>query len=294
MLSALQSCSFLGLGEDERLLVIPLLLGAEPSAEGSAVLSGTVLRGRGGDRRLTGSQDHNLGGRKGQGEAALCLLTPQPARAIPSRLTQGEGTRPAPCSLRPAPCALLGAAVSPTLPEGCHQKTPLFPATDNNGGMKGKCPPVPGALLGWLLRPWTGGKPSSCSPFLHGGPCREVAAAAGAPRPPRGHPGWGFGVSFAALCESFPSGGCGVAPGGCWERSAGERGHALRHGVRAPGAEPLADGSGLGLRGAGVGFGRRPFERGRAVSCEPRRLSRARLGSRDLVAPSERSAFLYF
>lgn len=95
--------------------MIPRLVGAEPSAEGSAVLSGTVLRGRGGDQGLTGSQDHNLRGWKGQGEAALCLLTPQPARAIPSRLTQGEGTRP-------APCALLGAAVSPALPEGCHQK----------------------------------------------------------------------------------------------------------------------------------------------------------------------------
>lgn len=123
MLSALQSCSFLGLGEDERLLVIPLLLGAEPSAEGSAVLSGTVLRGRGGDHRLTGSQDHNLRGRKGQGEAALCLLTPQPARAIPSRLTQGEGTRPAPCSLRPA----RGRGV-PHPPGGMSPKNTIVPS----------------------------------------------------------------------------------------------------------------------------------------------------------------------
>lgn len=114
----------------------------------------------------------------------------------------------------------------------------------------------------------------------------------------RGHPGdtqdGDLGSRLQPCARVSPWGGCGVAPGGCWERSAGVRGHALRHGVRAPGAEPLADGSGLGLRGAGVGFGRRPFERGRAVSCEPRRLSRARLGSRDLVAPSERSAFLYF
>lgn len=215
MLSALRSCSFLLLGEkDERFLVIPLLLGAEPSAEGSAVLSGTVLRGRGGDRRLTGSQDHNLGGRKGQGEAALCLLTPQPARAIPSRLTQGEGTRPAPCSLRPAPCALLGAAVSPTLPEGCHQKTPLFPATDNNGGMKGKCPPVPGALLGWLLRPWTGGKPSSCSPSSPGGAlqgggcgCRSSEATPGTPR-------MGIWGLVCSPVRELPLGGLRGGPGG--------------------------------------------------------------------------------